>query len=88
MGTEIGIPSTANLFMTASKNAANAGLGIDATTAGSIVGIYWLLMLVGRLTGGAIGSKVSSKTMLITVSLLGLVFILAAIFSPITSTIT
>ncbi len=88
VGTEIGIPSTANLFMTASKNAANAGLGIDATTAGSIVGIYWLLMLVGRLTGGAIGSKVSSKTMLITVSLLGLVFILAAIFSPITSTIT
>jgi len=88
VGTEIGIPSTANLFMTASKSAANAGLGIDATTAGSIVGIYWLLMLVGRLTGGAIGSKVSSKTMLITVSLLGLILILLAIFSPITSTIT
>ena len=88
VGTEIGIPSTANLFMTASKTAANAGLGIDATTAGSIVGIYWLLMLVGRLTGGAIGSKVSSKTMLITVSLLGLMFILLAIFWPITSTIT
>lgn len=88
VGTEIGIPSTANLFMTASKSAANAGLGIDATTAGSIVGIYWLLMLVGRLTGGAIGSKVSSKTMLIAVSLLGLILILLAIFSPITSTIT
>ncbi len=88
VGTEIGIPSTANLFMTASKSAANAGLGIDATTAGSIVGIYWLLMLVGRLTGGAIGSKVSSKTMLIAVSFLGLILILLAIFSPITSTIT
>jgi MFS transporter, FHS family, L-fucose permease len=88
VGIEIGIPSTANLFMTASTAASNAGLGIDATLAGSIVGIYWLLMLVGRLTGASIGAKVSSKTMLIAVSSLGLVFILAAIFSPVTTTVT
>ena len=88
VGIEIGIPSTANLFMTASNSAANAGLGIDATTAGSIVGVYWLLMLVGRLTGASIGSKVSSKTMMISVSTLGLLFILLAIVCPITLTIT
>ncbi|MEI7504497.1 MAG: MFS transporter, partial [Paludibacter sp.] len=88
VGIEIGIPSTANLFMTASTSASNAGLGIDATTAGGIVGVYWLLMLVGRLTGASVGSKVSSKTMLITVSALGLVFILLAILTPITTTIT
>ncbi len=88
VGIEIGIPSTANLYMTASTTASNAGLGIDATTAGSIVGVYWLLMLVGRLIGASVGSKVSSKSMLITVSALGLVFILLAIFSPITTTIT
>lgn len=88
VGIEIGIPSTANLFMTASKTAANAGLGIDATTAGSIVGLYWILMLAGRLIGASVGSKVSSKTMLITVSALGLFFILLAIFSPVTATIT
>jgi len=88
VGIEIGIPSTANLFMTASSSASNAGLGMDATTAGSIVGLYWLLMLVGRLTGASIGSKVSSKTMMISVSTLGLVFILLAIFCPITLTIT
>jgi len=88
VGIEIGIPSTANLFMTASKSASNAGLGIEATTAGSIVGIYWLLMLVGRLIGASIGAKVSSKTMMIAVSSLGLVLILAAIFSPINSTVT
>lgn len=88
VGIEIGIPSTANLFMTASKSAANIGLGIDATTAGSIVGIYWLLMLIGRLFGASIGSKVSSKAMLITVSCLGLVFILLAIFSPVSSIVT
>jgi FHS family L-fucose permease-like MFS transporter len=88
VGIEIGIPSTANLFMTASNSASNAGLGMDATIAGSIVGLYWLLMLVGRLTGALIGSKVSSKTMMISVSTLGLLFILLAIFCPITLTIT
>jgi FHS family L-fucose permease-like MFS transporter len=88
VGIEIGIPSTANLFMTAQTSASNAGLGIDATTAGSIVGIYWLLMLVGRFTGGAIGSKVSSKTMMIAVSSVGLFFILLAILTPISVTIT
>ncbi|MDD4971652.1 MAG: MFS transporter [Paludibacter sp.] len=88
VGIEIGIPSTANLFMTASTSGSNAGLGMDATTAGSIVGVYWLLMLVGRLFGASVGSKVSSKTMMITVSSLGLFFILMAIFCPITLTIT
>jgi len=82
VGIEIGIPSTANLYMTAQTSAVNPGLGIDATTAGSIVGIYWLLMLVGRLTGASVGSKVSSKTMLITVSSIGIILILLAIFSP------
>jgi FHS family L-fucose permease-like MFS transporter len=88
VGIEIGIPSTANLFMTASTSASNAGLGIEATTAGSIVGVYWLLMLIGRLIGASIGAKVSSKTMMIAVSALGLAFILAAILSPITTTVT
>ncbi len=88
VGIEIGIPSTANLFMTAQPTALNPGLGIDATVAGSIVGVYWLLMLVGRLTGGLVGSKISSKTMLISVSSLGLLFILLAIFTPISVTIT
>ena len=88
VGIEIGIPSTANLFMTAQTNASNAGLGIDAGLAGSIVGIYWLLMLAGRLIGGLIGSKVSSKSMLITVSTTGLILILIAILTPITATIT
>lgn len=82
VGTEIGIPSTANLYMTAQASSANPGLGIDATIAGSIVGLYWLLMLVGRLTGASIGAKVSSKTMLTAVASTGLVLILLAILSP------
>jgi len=88
VGIEIGIPSTANLFMTASSTASNVGLGLDATTAGSIVGVYWLLMLVGRLIGASIGTNVSSKTMMISVSSLGLLFILLAIICPISLSIT
>ncbi len=50
VGIEIGLPSTANLYMTQE-------LGIDAAVAGSIVGLYWLLMLVGRLVGGSVGAR-------------------------------
>jgi MFS transporter, FHS family, L-fucose permease len=82
VGVEIGIPSTANLYMTAQSSALNPGLGIDATIAGSIVGLYWLLMLFGRLTGASIGAKVSSKAMLTAVASVGLIFILLAILSP------
>ena len=80
VGIEVGIPNIANLFMTGSTEA--NGLGIDTTTAGSVVGSYWFLMFIGRLTGGSLGAKFSSKGMLSFVSLLGLVFVLLAIFIP------
>lgn len=88
VGTEIGIPSTANLYMTAQTGVSNPGLGIDATIAGSIVGLYWLLMLVGRLTGASLGAKISSKTMLTAMASTGLLLILLAILSPRTITVT
>ena len=34
---------------------------------GSVAATYWLLMLVGRLLGAMIGSKVSAKSMLMVV---------------------
>ena len=80
VGIEVGIPNIANLFMTGSTEA--NGLGIDTTTAGSVVGTYWFLMFIGRLTGGSLGAKFSSRGMLSFVSLLGLVFVLLAIFIP------
>jgi FHS family L-fucose permease-like MFS transporter len=58
------------------------GLGIGAGIAGGIVGFYWLLMLVGRLTGAAVGSTVSSRKMLGFTSFLGIVLIVLAIFWP------
>ena len=59
------------------------GLGIPAGVAGGVVGFYWLLMLIGRLIGASIGSKVSSKLMLTVASGLGLILVLAAIFSSV-----
>ena len=44
-------------------------------------------MLVGRLTGAAIGGKVSSKTMLTFTSGLGLILILAGILIPASATV-
>ena len=79
VGVEVGIPNFMNLFATSDE------LGIDPTTAGSLVGTYWFLMMVGRLCGASLGARFSSKSMLTLASAVGLVFILIAIFSPITT---
>lgn len=74
VGVEVGIPAFILLYMT-------KGLGIGAAIAGSVAGTYWFLMLVGRLTGAAIGAKVSSKAMLTVASALGVALVLISIFT-------
>jgi len=86
VGVEIGIPHFANLFMT--SDIAHGGRGIDPTIAGSVVGTYWFLMMIGRLFGASLGAKFSSKSMLIAVSSLGLIFVLLAILMPVTTTVS
>ncbi len=85
VGVEIGIPSTANLFMT--SDVAHNGLGMDATIAGFVVGTYWFLMMIGRIVGASLGAKFSSKSMLSVAAGLGLVFVLLGILLPVSSTI-
>ncbi|MGI6341776.1 MAG: MFS transporter [Bacteroidales bacterium] len=82
VGIEVGIQMFINPYMTGSP--AEGGLGYDPTVAGSVVGTYWFLMLIGRLLGAATGGKVSSKTMLTIVSTVGIIFVLIAIFTPVT----
>lgn len=55
---------------------------VGVTTAGFVAGTYWFLMLIGRLAGAGLAGKVSSRTMLTTASLIGIVLIVLAIFSP------
>ena len=82
VGIEVGIPNMANLYMTDVN-----GLNIAAGVAGSLVGAYWFLMLCGRLIGGVIGGKVSSRTMMTVVSAAGILFLLLGMFLPETMTV-
>jgi FHS family L-fucose permease-like MFS transporter len=81
VGLEVTTANITNLFLI-------NDLKIDTGVAGAIVGTYWLLMLVGRLVGAAIGTKVQSRPQLIIVSLAALVFYIAAILIPSTTLVT
>ena len=76
VGVEVGIPNIANLYMTSPE------VGLAAAAAGTVVGTYWFLMLIGRLVGGVIGGKVSSRTMMAFVCSLAIVFLLLGMFVP------
>lgn len=75
VGVEVGIPNTANLYMSGLE-------GVGPVVAGTLVGFYWFCMMLGRLLGGAIGAKVSSKQMLTVANLLAIVFVLCLMFIP------
>ena len=83
VGIEVGIPNVANLYMTSAN-----GLGMAAGVAGTLVGAYWFLMLIGRLTGGVVGGKVSSRAMMVAVSSAAILFILLGMFLPASWTVT
>ena len=83
VGVEVGIPNVANLYMTDVN-----GLNIAAGVAGTLVGAYWFLMLVGRLAGGVIGGKVSSRAMMTVVCSAAILFLLCAMFLPKTITMS
>ena len=83
VGIEVGIPNVLQKWLQ------NGGLSVAAgaeAIAGTVTATYWFLMLVGRLAGAAVGAKVSAKTMLSVVSVVGLCLVLGAIFlNPATS---
>ena len=81
---ETGIPNQANLYMSAEKlgDAANPAF-VGAAVAGAVVGVYWFCMMIGRLIGGAIGGKVSSRTQIAFCSLVGILLMLATIYTPV-----
>lgn len=82
VGIEVGVPNVLQKWLqNPDLNVLGSGVNAEAV-AGSVAATYWLLMLVGRLTGALVGSKVSAKSMLTTVSLVGLGLTLAAMFVP------
>lgn len=82
MGIEVGVPTYIMQYLTTAPNAATPGLGINAGIVGMIVAVYWLLMLVGRLLGGMLAGKVSSRAQITSVSILCIVLVLLGMFLP------
>ncbi|OJV38884.1 MAG: MFS transporter [Bacteroidales bacterium 36-12] len=82
VGVEVGIPNFINLFLTAPEAGGTTGMAMDAGAAGTVVGTYWFLMLIGRFLGGAIGGKIAAKTQLAFVSSLAIILVVAGIFIP------
>ena len=85
VGVEVGIPNTANLYMTTATD--GGGLGLGADLAGWFIGAYWFLMLCGRFLGGLLGGKVSSRSMLSTAAIVAIAFLLCLILIPETVTV-
>jgi FHS family L-fucose permease-like MFS transporter len=86
---EVGIPAMANLYMTdCVKNAAgdivSKGPGyVGGAVAGVVCGAYWFCMMLGRLAGGAVGAKISSRKMITFCSVVGIALMLATMFTPV-----
>ena len=70
MGIEIGVPATLISYL-------HPRVGFAA--AGFVAGLYFLMMLIGRATGSAVGGKVSSRAMIIFVATLALALMGGAI---------
>lgn len=80
VGIEVGIPGVL-IFYLSDSNA--SGVTENATAvAGAVAAVYWLLMLVGRLSSSLISGKVSSRTQLIFVSATAITLVFLAMFLP------
>ena len=78
MGVEVGTPNAVQQYLNEPDNP----LHIPSATVGMIVAVYWFMMLIGRFTGAAIGSKVSSRAMVTTVATVTLCLVLFGMYAP------
>lgn len=82
VGVEVGIPNVMNKWLQCPElNILGEGVNAEAV-AGSVAATYWLLMLVGRLLGGIVGSKVSARNMIAVVAVVAVMLVVAAMFVP------
>ena len=80
VGIEVGIPGQLLFYLT--EPVAEGGVLGSAPIAGTIAGIDWLLMLVGRFSSSLISGKVSPRSQLVCTSALAIILLLIAIFMP------
>ena len=85
VGVEVGVANFLNLYLTKPlvvNGAIVEGLKMSPAIAGTIVGAYWLCMFFGRIIGGSVGSFVTPKSMLVTVTAVCTVLLLCGIYLP------
>lgn len=82
MGVEVGTPTYLLQYLTSAPDAATPGIGMDAGIAATMAAMYWLLMLVGRLLGGILAGKFSSKVLISCVASISIVLVLIGMFAP------
>lgn len=75
MGIEVGTPTFVQHYLINE-------MGIQPSTVGLIISVYWFMMLIGRLAGASFGHLVSSRTMITTVSIATLALVLFGMFAP------
>lgn len=74
-GIEISIPNTANVYFSGVKD-------VGPAITGTFIGLFNLCMLIGRLGGAGLGSKISSRKMLLFTSITAIILIVCAMFTP------
>ena len=72
VGVEVGIPAQMNFYVSSMPFEGAATVG------GSLAALYWLLMLCGRFSSTLLSGKVSTRTQMIFVCSLAIVFLLIA----------
>lgn len=76
VGEEVATASLTNLYLMNK-------LSVEPAVAGSVIGAYWMLMLVGRLIGAVVGTKVSSAWQLSIVSGIALALYILSMMLPV-----
>ena len=76
VGIEVGIPGVLIFYLSSPELNLPNGVAL----AGGVAAVYWLLMLVGRLSSSAISGFVSSRVQLMVTSATAIILVLLAIF--------
>ena len=76
---EVGVPSMGMLYMTEVGKPWYVG----GAVAGSVCAAYWFLMMCGRLLGGVVGGKFSSRAQVSFLATAGIALLLVVMFSPV-----
>ena len=85
---EVGVPSMGMLYMTEKipviGGLAKNGPGyVGGAVAGVVCGAYWFCMMIGRILGGVVGGKFSSRAQVAFLATCGIALLLAVMFVPV-----